>query len=294
MKSKHGLRALSACAFVALLGAYGCDIDNGARQDNRNVVATTGVHESSAGKGQTVQSTLLLTPESIGRLHNQAMAHVDSVVPCSPSTPLAEKDRACSKALIRFATTRNLELDSAFAEDMYRRIRERMGPPSGMERLRTTELADSLLSKLLTAGNVVSVEEKRILLDMFRAIEQSRNGSSSSSVYSDIKSAIASARADIENLVRDVPKNQGLVALSAVSVATNSLEYWYHYRSDSLQPQAIPVWVGVDVCGGLLGACTVFWDDYLRGDGKVSWGSAAGSFVFGAAATSIGRLKVFT
>lgn len=82
MKNKHGLRALSACAFVALLGAYGCDIDNGARQDNRNVLATTGVHESSAGKGQTVQSTLLLTPESIGRLHNQAMAHVDSVVPC--------------------------------------------------------------------------------------------------------------------------------------------------------------------------------------------------------------------
>lgn len=221
------------------------------------------------------------------------MAYVDSVVPYSSNAPLSERDGECSKALIRFASSRYLELDRAFAEVMYGRIRERMGPPSGMEQLRITDMADSLLSKLVTAGNIVTVNEKRIVLDMFRAIERTKNGSSNSEVYSSIKSAVASARADLENLGLDVSTNQGLVALSAVSVAANSLEYWYHYDRDPLSPQAIPVWVGVDVCGGLLGACTVFWDDYMRGDGKVSWGSAAGNFVFSGAAASIGRLKIF-
>lgn len=52
MKNKHGLRALSVCVLVALLGAYGCDVDNGARLDNQNVFANTGVQVSSKERGR--------------------------------------------------------------------------------------------------------------------------------------------------------------------------------------------------------------------------------------------------
>ncbi|SFC41299.1 hypothetical protein SAMN05421780_105138 [Flexibacter flexilis DSM 6793] len=250
--------------------------------------------KASSGDGSAEIGAVILTPELIGKSHNEIIEYIDHnvVLGKGDSLDLKAIDEACLTQLLQYnSETHLLQLsDDEIKASYYKR--DELYTPENYSSLNLKDAYVDNAKRLVSIPNVLSQQEFAIVEELFIAIEDSKKLTNRSDAYKAVKSSIQKASSSIDNLKLDYSVHQGYVSRLTIAVAANSLEYWYQYHQNTQNPPSLPIWVGMDAMGALVGAGVSIGNDWIDGH-PINWGHAGMGALGGAIGGSVPSTRWF-